>query len=70
MASARVAGSLRNRPWTADVIVVVPGLRTPRIDMQRCSASMTTSTPRGYSTRSMLAAICVVRFSCTCGRRA
>ena len=25
--------------------MVVPGLRTPRIDMHRCSASITTITP-------------------------
>ena len=39
--------------WTAEtpalheVTVELPALRTPRIDMQRCSASITTSTPRG-----------------------
>ena len=27
--------------------MVEPGFRTPRIDMHRCSASMTTITPRG-----------------------
>ena len=32
---------------TADVVVRAPGLRTPRIDMQRCSHSMTTMAPRG-----------------------
>ena len=47
MASARVASLARNRPRTAEVTVVAPGLRTPRIDMHRCSASTTTSTPRG-----------------------
>ena len=52
MASARVRGSSRNSPRTAEVMVRVPGLRTPRIDMQRCSASTTTSTPRGSSTLS------------------
>ena len=45
-----------------------PGFRTPRAVMQRCSASMTTPTPRAPSTRSMHSAICVVRRSCTCGR--
>ena len=45
MASKRVAVLSRNRPRTAEVTVAAPGLRTPRIDMQRCSASMTTSTP-------------------------
>ena len=44
MASARVAGS-RSWPRTAEVIVRAPGLRMPRIDMQRCSAWTTTMTP-------------------------
>ena len=44
MASERVA-ALRMMPRTAEVTVLDPGLRTPRIDMHRCSAS-TTSTPR------------------------
>ena len=33
------------------VTVVVPGLSTPRMDMQRCSASTPTITPRGVSVR-------------------
>ena len=45
MASDRVA-ALRMMPRTAEVTVLEPGLRTPRIDMHRCSASTTTSTPR------------------------
>ena len=45
MASARVAPS-RMSPRTALVTVREPGLRTPRIDMHRCSASTTTITPR------------------------
>ena len=49
MTSARVAGFSLNRPRTADVTVSVPGLRTPRIDMQRCSASIITNAPRGAS---------------------
>ena len=47
IASARVATSERNSPRTEEVTVTVPGFFTPRMDMQRCSASMTTSTPRG-----------------------
>ena len=47
MASARVATSERKRPRTDEVTVTVPGFFTPRIDMHRCSASMTTRTPRG-----------------------
>ena len=50
IASARVATSERNSPRTDEVTVTVPGFFTPRIDMQRCSASITTSTPRGEST--------------------
>ena len=53
MASKRVAVLSRNRPRTAEVTVDEPGLRTPRIDMHRCSASITTSTPRGSRVRSM-----------------
>ena len=52
------------------VTVTVPGFFTPRIDMQRCSASMTTSTPRGRSTSAMASAICVVIRSWTWRRRA
>ncbi len=48
-ASARDALSVLNCPRTADVVVTAPGLRTPRIAMQRCSASITTMAPRGSS---------------------
>ena len=47
-----------------------PGLRTPRIDMHRCSHSTTTMTPRGSRMRTSASAICVVSRSCTCGRLA
>ncbi len=47
-----------------------PGLRTPRIDMHRCSHSITTMTPRGSRMRMIASAICEVSRSCTCGRRA
>ena len=66
--SARVAALSLNRPRTADVTVSVPGLRTPRIDMHRCSASIITNAPRGCSTSTIASAICVVSRSCTCGR--
>ena len=46
------------------------GLVTPRIDMQVCSASSSTATPRGFKTSSMATAICEVRCSCVCRRRA
>ena len=52
IASARVAADVRNWPRTALVTVIAPGLRTPRIDMHRCSASMTTMTPRGLRSSS------------------
>ena len=45
-----------------------PVFCTPRIDMQRCSASRTTNTPRGSRHPSMASAIWVVSRSCTCGR--
>ena len=50
MASARVLALSLKMPRTAEVTVFAPGLRTPRIDMHRCSASITTSAPRGSST--------------------
>ena len=37
-ASARVRGSLWKMPRTAEVTVSAPGLRMPRMAMQRCSA--------------------------------
>ena len=70
MASARVLALSLMLPRTAEVTVFAPGLRTPRIDMHRCSASITTSAPRGYSTRISASAIWLVIRSCTCGRRA
>ena len=59
-----------NMPRTAEVIVSVPGLRTPRMAMHRCSACTTTITPRGSRRRTSASAIWVVSRSCTCGRRA
>ncbi len=49
IASARVAALVLNWPRTADVMVSDPGFLTPRIDMQKCSASIITSTPVGRS---------------------
>ena len=48
MASERVV-ALRMMPRTAEVTVLEPGLRTPRIDIHRCSASTTTSPPAAYA---------------------
>ncbi|PQM49404.1 hypothetical protein C1Y40_00372 [Mycobacterium talmoniae] len=56
-ASDRDLASVLNSPRTAEVVVTAPGLRTPRIDMHRCSASMTTMTPRGSSLRVIASAI-------------
>ena len=53
MASMRVDMESRNEPRTAEVTVTAPGLRTPRIDMQRCSASMTTITPAARARSTM-----------------
>src|SRR5205814_5417 len=47
--SARVTEFLRKDPRVAEVTMRLPGLRTPRCVMQRCSASMTTATPSGLS---------------------
>ena len=63
-------GLLEHKPRTADVIVRAPALRTPRMVMQRCSASMTTMTPRGSRISISESATCVVSRSCTCGRLA
>lgn len=46
-----------SRPRTADVVVLAPGLRIPRIAMHRCSASTTTIAPRGSSLRMTASAI-------------
>ena len=50
-ASDRDASLDLNRPRTAEVVVIAPAFRTPRMAMQRCSASITTITPRGLSLR-------------------
>jgi hypothetical protein len=60
IASARVVSLSRKAPRTAEVTVRAPGLRTPRIVMHRCSASMTTTTPRGSSVSTSASAIWLV----------
>src|SRR5690606_10599941 len=50
--SARLRGSSRSRPRSAEVVVTVPATIAPRSDMQECSASTTTPTPRGESASS------------------
>src|SRR5690348_9546405 len=70
IASARVTLLSRKAPRTAEVTVRAPGLRTPRMVMHRCSASITTTTPRGPSVSTRASAIWLVIRSCTCGRLA
>ena len=57
-------------PRTAEVVVTEPGLRIPRMAMHRCSASITTSTPEGWSRSTRASAIWLVSRSWTCGRLA
>lgn len=49
MASAPNGGLALEEARTAELTVVVPGLDTLARDVHRCSASTTTSTPRGGS---------------------
>ena len=70
MASMRVDMESRKDPRTAEVTVTAPGLRTPRMLMQRCSASITTRAPRGSSRSTMASAIWEVSRSWTWGRLA
>jgi len=67
--SARVRSSSRTSPASAEVTVRAPSDRTPRHDMQACSASRTTPTPFGRSSASSQFATCVVSRSWTCRRR-
>src|SRR5689334_74598 len=64
------AGSSRNSPVNWLVTVFTPGFSAPRSDMQVCSASSITATPRGLSTSSMAVMICEFRCSWVCRRRA
>ena len=63
-------GSSRNAPVNCVVTVSAPGFSTPRSDMHMCSASIITATPRGFRISSIAVAICEVRCSCVCSRRA
>ena len=69
IASERVA-ALCIEPLTADVTVFEPGFRTPRMVMQRCSASITTITPRASRSSTIASATWVVSRSWTWGRLA
>ena len=68
MKRACSAGLSRNMPVKRLVKVIAPCLPMPRTDMQVCSASIITATPRGFSTSSTAAAICAVRCSWVCSR--
>ena len=68
--SARVGGWSRKPPRMELVMVMAPGLRTPRIVMQLWLASMITATPRGFRCFMIRSAISSVIRSCTCGRLA
>ena len=70
IASARVVALVRNWPRTAEVMVRAPAFFTPRMVMQRCSASMTTMTPRASRSSMSASATWVVSRSWTCGRLA
>ena len=54
---------------TAVVTTLLPGFWTPRMAMQRCSASNSTATPRGVRAAKMASATWPVSRSCTWGRR-
>src|SRR3569623_819333 len=62
------SGLSRNMPVKRVVTVLEPGLAMPRTDMQVCSASISTATPRGCNTLSIAAAIWAVRCSWVCNR--
>ena len=59
----------RKIPRTTDVVATAPGVLTPRIVMQRCSASMMTSTPFGCRVSMRQSATSLVSRSCNCGLR-
>ena len=65
---AEVAASARERGL--EVTVLAPNFCTPRSDMHMCSASTTTPTPFGSSSRCSQPAIWVVRRSWICRSRA
>ena len=48
------------------VTMLTPGLRIPRVVMHWCAASMTTPTPRGFSTSCKVSEICDVSASWIC----
>ena len=67
--SARVRSRVRKSPSTDEVVITVPGLRTPRMTAHRWVASSTTPTPCGSSRSWRKSAICWVSRSWTWSRR-
>ena len=67
--SSRVSGRLK-APVKSLVVVSECCFCTPLICMHRCSASITTITPKGLSVFWIHSFICVVIRSCTCNLRA
>src|SRR5271166_987215 len=63
-------GSSRKTPVNCVVTVETPSLRTPRIAMQVCSASIISATPRVASESSIAITIWAESASCVCRRRA
>ena len=70
MNSCRVFSFLRKAPVNSDVVVTEFCFWIPRMDMQRCWASMTTATPMGFRTSCRQSLICEVSRSCSWSRRA
>src|SRR6266542_1566894 len=68
--SDRVRASVRNEPSIALVTATEFCFSTPRIDMHKCVASVTTPTPSGLIFSRSVLAIWFVSRSCTCRRRA
>ncbi len=52
------------------VVIITPGVATPRALMQAWLASITTATPSGWRCSQLQSATCAVSRSCTCSRRA
>src|SRR3970282_1659973 len=70
MNSLRVSWRVRKAPSNVLVMIIEFCFSTPRILMHKCSASMTTATPRGSSFSMMILAIWLVSRSWTWSRRA
>jgi len=62
--SSRVA-TRSKAPVKSEVVVIECCFWIPRICMQRCWASITTATPRGFKVDCMHSLICEVSLSCT-----